>query len=308
MITTHDKVQLVKVRVADWLGLECARTCPSIEDLNSSCIDGPLHEAINALEMLDRERSPVSIELLLCLLQRCAKDKDLAAARRLHSVLSGRKSNPPTLLRDHLIRLFTSCGSLVDANQVFCKILKPSLFTWNAIILAHAKLGEGHKAIELYCKMQAGALKPDKYLLSCILKLCSNMGAIDQGRLVHHQIVSNALLLDLFVDNALVFMYVKCGSIEEAQSVFDSLKSRNVATWSALITGYSERGYSACALELFQKMQDEGIQGDKVVFLCLLKACDCLRQGMFVHNQIVVYKLECDVVVASAIVDMYAKC
>lgn len=276
--------------------------------LKSLCKDGSLLEAVNAVELLDRDRIPVSVNILLCLLRRCAERKDLSVAKRLQPIVNSKKSSPRTLLADHLIRLFTSCGSLVHANQVFCKVSKPSVLTWNAIILAHAKLGEGLKAIDLYYEMQAGGQKPDKYLFTCILKVCTFTRHLDHGRFVHHQMVSDPITSDLFVDNALVFMYVECGCTEEAQSVFDSLKKRNVATWSALITGYAQYGDGDSALALFQRMQGDRIWADEVVFLCVLKGCSLLMQGMFIHNQVVVYKLESSAIVASAIVNMYARC
>lgn len=309
MATKHGTVQLASIQATRCFTFNCNGNCLSVDDLLRSCKDGPLHNAVDALNALHHRKHSVSMELLICLVEKCAKEKNLALARCLHLLLSNKKSNPRTLLADHLIRMYTSCGSLADANRVFLNTFKPSIFTWNAIILAYAKLGDGHMAIELYCKMHVGgALKPDKYVIALILKVCSNIGDMDHGRLVHHQIVSMKISSDIFLDNDLVFMYVKGGSLDDAQSVFDSLKTRNIVTWSVLIEGCAQYGRSALALEAFQEMQNQGVQVDKVVFLCVLKACSCICQGMYIHNQVVKHNLESDVVVASAIVNMYTKC
>eukprot|EP00249_Psilotum_nudum_P036207 c656_g1_i1 orf=3-233(-) len=68
-------------------------------------------------------------------------------------------------------------------------------------------------------------------------------------------------------------MYAKCGSLDEARRAFDKLPNRNVVSWSTMIAGYALHGQGIPALELFQKMRQEGIEPDKVSFLSILKAC-----------------------------------
>ena len=85
------------------------------------------------------------------------------------------------------------------------------------------KLGENEEAIKLYHRMQDGALSPDKVTLSCILKACSGMGAVGQGRLIHLQVIESKLESDVVVGSALIEMYAKAGYIEEARRVFDKL-------------------------------------------------------------------------------------
>lgn len=49
--------------------------------------------------------------------------------------------------------------------------------------------------------------------------------------------------------NALVDLYAKCGVPEEAEHVFDSLRARDVVSWSILITGHFECGKDERVLE-----------------------------------------------------------
>ena len=68
-------------------------------------------------------------------------------------------------------------------------------------------------------------------------------------------------------------MYAKCGSMDDACSVFDSMQSRNVISWNAMIAGYAQNGNGKEALELFQQMQQEGVKPNSVTFVALLNAC-----------------------------------
>ncbi len=89
------------------------------------------------------------------------------------------------------------------------------------------------------------------------------------------------------------------------------MPSRNVVTWSAIILGHVKCGQGQKALELFQQMQQEGVQPDSVTFVGVLKACAsmvAIEEGRCVHRDIIQSGLECDVFVGSSLVNMYAKC
>ncbi|KAI5058868.1 hypothetical protein GOP47_0027038 [Adiantum capillus-veneris] len=279
----------------------------SVDDLLRACNDGPLHDAVDALEALSRRNVSVSKEVLTALFEKCAKKRDLAVARRLQWVLLGEGSRPVPRLADQVIRLFSSCGSLADANRVFSNISKPRRTTWTTIIQAHAKLGASFMAIKLYCRVHLGNVKglPDEVLMKIILKACTDVGDVDHGRLVHHQ----ATCMNITnIVSELVFMYVKGGSLDDALSIFSRVQNQDVWAWSVLIAGCSECGCSARAFELFQEMLDRGVEMDHVVILCILKACSSSCQGMYVHNQAVKQNLESVEIIPCAIVDMYIKC
>ena len=46
----------------------------------------------------------------------------------------------------------------------------------------------------------------------------------------------------VFVSTALLSMYRKCGSVEEAENVFIVLSERNVVSWNAMISTYVDHG------------------------------------------------------------------
>jgi pentatricopeptide repeat protein len=107
-------------------------------------------------------------------------------------------------------------------------------------------------------------------------------------------------------------MYCKCGALEKAHEVFEGLQERSVVSWNALIAGYVQHARGVAALSCFRRMQDEGISPDSVSFASILKACGsigALEIGQWIHSQITDQGLlEDDIVLATALVDMYAKC
>ncbi|KAH9549631.1 hypothetical protein CY35_10G029700 [Sphagnum magellanicum] len=106
-------------------------------------------------------------------------------------------------------------------------------------------------------------------------------------------------------------MYAKCGSIEDAWRVFNKMPSRDSVTWNAIISGHVKCGQGQKVLELFQQMQQEGVQPDSITFVGVLNACASvvtIQEGRCVHQLIIQNGLEYDVFVGSSLVNMYAKC
>jgi len=78
-----------------------------------------------------------------------------------------------------------------------------------------------------------------------------------------------------------------------------------------MILGHVKCGQGQKALELFQQMQQEGVQPDSVTFVGVLNACAslaALKDGRCVHQQIVECGWDSDAFVGNSLVDMYAKC
>ncbi len=88
-----------------------------------------------------------------------------------------------------------------------------------------------------------------------VLKACASVAVIEEGRCVHQQIIQSGLESDVFVGSSLVDMYAKCGSIEDAGNVFKKMLSRDVVSWTVMISGYMQCREGQKALELFEQMQ-----------------------------------------------------
>lgn len=169
----------------------------------------------------------------------------------------------------------------------------------------------GLDALELFQQMQQDSIKPTKSTFLAVLKACSSMADIEQGKEIHSHATECGFDLDLSVSSTLIDMYGKCGCLEDATAIFDKLPRKDVVTWNALIAGYSQHGLGQEALQLFQQMQGEGTAPNEMAFSCILKACSTVsafEQGKRIHRQIMGRGLESNVFVGSALIDMYCKC
>jgi len=115
-------------------------------------------------------------------------------------------------------------------------------------------------------------VSPKKITFIQVIKVCAPLRTLEDGTLVHKQLIQTGSESGVFVGSRLVDMYAKCGSIEDAWRVFNKMPSQNVVTWSTMILGHVECGQGQKALGLFQQMQHEGVQPDSVTFVGVLKA------------------------------------
>lgn len=147
------------------------------------------------------------------------------------------------LIRTHALR-----GSLHEALKVFNCLHDQNVYAWTAIISAYVQRDQNEQAVLLYNQMQTTGVEPSSYTIVAVLKACANLATLDEGKLIHSEIMQQGLKSDLFVKNTLVDMYAKCGSIEDAWAVFVELPVRDVMSWSAIIAGYIQHGHGCRAL------------------------------------------------------------
>ena len=237
------------------------------------CRDGQLREALQLLHQMDQKGISISRDIFYHLLQVCAKKRDLSIARQLQSYRIARDLRSVTVLGDHLIRIFVSCGNLQEANEVFNSVPKPSVYTWNSIISAYIAFEEYERAIELHKQMQHSLTRPNEVTFLYVLKAYSCLNLSEQGMLLHCEITELGLDHDVTIASTLIDMYMKCGLLVKAQDVFDMLPSRDVNSWNALIAGYAKFKHGVEALRCFEYMQLEGVLPDSGTFVGVLVAC-----------------------------------
>jgi pentatricopeptide repeat protein len=159
--------------------------------------------------------------------------------------------------------------------------------------------------------MQQEGVKSDSVTFVGVVNACASLVALEEGRCAHQQIIQSGWDSNVFVGSSLVDMYAKCGSMEDAQRVFNNMQSHDVVTRTTMILGHVKRGPGQKALELFRQMQREGMQPDSVTFVGAVNACAslvALEEGRCAHQQIIQSGWDSDVFVGSSLVDMYAKC
>ena len=163
---------------------------------------------------------------------------------------------------------------------------------------------------------------PEDASILSLLKTCTKQKNLQEGSRIHGDLLSKGWLhKDIRIGNSLVGLYAKCGAILKAQEVFDELPCKDVISWNALITGYSQQGKCGdITIKWFEEMKQQGFSPNVVTFISALKACSCscsssntnieiCEKGKELHACFAsMGLLQENVLVGTTLVDMYVKC
>eukprot|EP01018_Ginkgo_biloba_P018613 Gb_39440 [translate_table: standard] len=242
------------------------------------------------------------------LLQSCTNIKLL---NQIHACMFRIGVHQNVSLLSKLLSMYTKCGAMDKARLVFDKIHKSDCILWNIMIRGYATHGPREEALALYYQMQLAGIPPDKLTFPSVLKACGSLSALEEGRKVHDLISGTGFESNVFVGNALIAMYAKCGSVDLARLVFDKMHQRDLVSWNSMIVGYTQNGHAKEALVLYHQMQLASVRADPFTMVSVLHACahlGALQQGKCIHNYIIRKGIELNVYVNTALLDLYAKC
>ncbi|XP_027367517.1 pentatricopeptide repeat-containing protein At4g21065-like [Abrus precatorius] len=210
-----------------------------------------------------------------------------------------------------LIRMYMKHGHVHDGARVFEGMSGPDLVSWNNLLSGFHDYDSCQSGPRTYYQMIAEGLRPNEYTFVSVLRSCSSLLDIDFGRQVHAQVLKNNLDGNDYVGTALVDMYAQCRCTEESYVAFSSLISRNVFTWTVMITGYAQTDQAEKAIKFFNLMRQEGIKPNEFTVAGCLSGCSQITAteiGMQLHSMAIKSGILLDMYVSSAFVDMYAKC
>ncbi|XVE70307.1 hypothetical protein DITRI_Ditri10aG0061900 [Diplodiscus trichospermus] len=203
-------------------------------------------------------------------LKACGEIPSFRLGAAVHAVISTTGFDSNVFVCNALVAMYARCGELEDAKKMFDVMLNRSLcdtVSWNSIVAAYTQSRDAKTAMELFRKMTSGwEIHPDVVSLVNVLPACASLGASLHGKQLHGFAVRRGLFEDVFVGNALMDMYAKCGMMDEANKVFQRMKVKDVISWNAMVTGYSQIGKCEEALGLFEKMREEKIELDVVTW------------------------------------------
>ncbi|PKI70126.1 hypothetical protein CRG98_009458 [Punica granatum] len=117
----------------------------------------------------------------------------------------------------------------------------------------------------------------DERTLVIVLSACAKLGDLSLGRRLQAYIQENGVKRDVFVGNALVDMFLKCGDAALAHQVFKDMPVKNVVSWNSVILGLAQQGNFKEALR-------------------------------WVHAYIDKHDIRADGFIGNALIDMYSKC
>ncbi|KAH7434045.1 hypothetical protein KP509_07G098300 [Ceratopteris richardii] len=247
----------------------------------------------------------------LSVLSACANTQDLDEGIRIHLLLSARGFDNDVAINTGLIKMYARGGEIENAMRVFRRMSTHDVVSWTAIITAHTQLGLAEEALQLYQQMERGEVQPNVFTLVSIVGALGQLMDLLQGRAIHTRLCKEELHTCSVVGTALVNMYGKCGSVDEALLAFHQIHDRDVVSWTAIINACAQNGQADVALEMYHMMLMDHVEPNIFTFSAILSTCaelKLLSEGQIVHSQIVKYGFLIGLPLANALIYMYGKC
>ncbi|XP_049367617.1 pentatricopeptide repeat-containing protein At1g18485-like [Solanum verrucosum] len=245
------------------------------------------------------------------LLFACSHLKLLHCGTLIHGFVlrNGLETDMSTLVS--LVSFYMTCGKYELAQRLFDRIEDKNVVSWNVMIAGYLQNALPDKAFCLLRDMVSHRFQPDEISVTSVLGACSKLPAVRLGKEVHCFALKSNLIEDSFVHCSIIDMYAKSGFIEMSKYVFGHIPLKDIASWTAMITGYAVHGLGMEAIELFQEMQKSGFSPASLTYVSILMACNhagLIEEGrQYVKEMQTLHGLKPELEHYACVIDMLAR-
>ncbi|KAK9097033.1 hypothetical protein Sjap_022530 [Stephania japonica] len=255
-------------------------------------------------------------------LNACTSLYSIQLGKQIHGYIIKYQIGYDTSVGNSLCSLYSKCHNFDSALKAFRSIPEKNVISWTTIISACGDNGQAMMGLVLFVEMLSGGAEFNEFTLTSVLSLCCMMPALIFGVQVHSLIIKIGYDANIPIKNSIMYLYLKSGRLVEARRLFDAMETISLVTWNAMIAGYAQMmNYSKDeliaqhsgteALRIFLKLNRSSLKSDLYTFSSVLTVCGgmvALEQGEQVHAQTIKTGFLSDVIVGSALVNMYSKC
>lgn len=241
-----------------------------------------------------------------CLLQMYARCGGTAHARGVFDTMPHRD----TVSWNTMLTAYVHAGDTDTAASLFGTMPDPDVVSWNTLISGYCQRGMFRNSVGQSMEMSRRGVALDRTTLAVLLKACGGLDDLALGVQIHALAVKTGLETDVRAGSALVDMYGKCRSLDDALRFFHGMGERNSVSWGAAIAGCVQNEQYARGMELFVQMQRLGLGVSQPAYASAFRSCaamPCLSTARQLHAHAIKNVFSSDRVVGTAIVDVYAK-
>ncbi|XP_021728981.1 putative pentatricopeptide repeat-containing protein At3g01580 [Chenopodium quinoa] len=236
--------------------------------------NGLKNHAWNYFEkMLDLEIKP-NMHTIIAVLTVCKEESYLNLGRSIHGYVMKHGIEVNIELSTALIEMYANCIDEVAARNLFDRCSNRDVILWNSLIASYVRNNLAHEALSLFKRMILEA-EPNSITIINILSSCIDVASLPLGQCLHAYTIRKNCFggLNLSLANALLSMYARCGSMQNAEKIFKSMQRKNISSWNALVAGYGLNGQVTDALCVYSQMLSSGFRPNGRTLLSLLSAC-----------------------------------
>ncbi|CAI0389447.1 unnamed protein product [Linum tenue] len=216
---------------------------------------------------------------------------------------------PCITVANSLMNLYCKAGDFSKSLCIFERLADPDTVSWNTVLSGFRR---SEDALCFACRMNSNGVVFDPVTYTTALSFCSRNEEFHFGLQLHSSIVKSGLDCETFVGNALISMYCRWERLSEARRMFDEMPSKDLVSWNAIISGYSQGGIQGLeAISMFIETIRRGIDPDHVLLTGTVSACGHeknLELGRQIHGFSLKRGYGKHVSVGNVLISTYSKC
>lgn len=202
--------------------------------------------AANALELLIEMQSfgfkPDIVSIVSALLA-CSQVGFLRLGKSIHGYIVRMLDNDQ-VLSTALIDMYSKCGLLSSARNLFDVINLRDSILWNTMIASYGMHGHGKEALLLFLEMIETKSKPDDTTFASLLSALSHSGLVNEGQYWFNIMVCRYKIQPSLKHYAvMVDLLARAGHVKEAYDLINSMTNESgIAIWVSLLSGCHNHG------------------------------------------------------------------
>jgi len=254
--------------------------------------------------------------LLISLLKACAEMKALVLGEEVHDFIINKNMESDIYLKNALISMYMKCGKPQKALEVWKNMhSQPNTITYISIVTAVANIGEKETMWKVYDSVVKSAAKQDIVLQTAIINMLVKCEQPKQAFLEWKQLstIHPALPSPAYV--SVLTAYANIDDIKFGHQVNNHIQSSGACPHAlkvhhSLMQMYTKCGAPDQVYGIWQQLCKNDIKQNYITFACALSVCAtaaALPWGQKVYNYINAHETISELVVQTALLDMYAK-
>ncbi|XP_066313290.1 pentatricopeptide repeat-containing protein At3g13880-like isoform X1 [Miscanthus floridulus] len=207
------------------------------------------------------------------ILRACNLAGELGFGKQIHGQVLKHSFQGDDYIGSALIDLYSDSGCMEDGYRCFRSLPKQDIVTWTSMISGCVQNELFEKALRLFHELIRYGLKPDLFTMSSVMNACASLAVARTGEQIQCLAIKSGFNRFTAMGNSFIHMCARSGDVDAVTRRFQEMESRDVVSWSAVISSHAHHGCARDALRIFNEMMDAKAAPNEITFLSVLTAC-----------------------------------
>ncbi|CAF3883915.1 unnamed protein product [Rotaria sordida] len=240
-------------------------------------------KTLDLFEQIHLKLDTVTYTIVFNACSQLANDRAKKIGKKLFDEMPDNYRNDNVVLTSatHMLMKF---GEAESAERVIKLMRNKDVITYGALMNGYNMNGEPWKCFEVWEEMKQRDIVLNEIIWTILIGACSKIGMIRQSQYILHQVPLH-IQNQKQVQNSVIHMWGKCGSVEKARNVYESVDDRDTLVFE--VNGFGLNGMGSEAIKLYREMPNN--LRNEVTHICVLNACShsgFLHEAQNIYNVI----------------------